>query len=458
MSNAYHQLSPLDGRYHNKLLPIREQFSEAALIKYRLHVEVHWLKTLAEEKAIQPLFEAQKALHPALDQILAQFDEKAVEAVKAYEAECNHDVKAVEYYLKEQLNNNTTLSHLSEFVHFACTSEDINNMAYALMVKNAVHGALLPALNTLVDTLQQEAKKHSDLAMLARTHGQAASPTTLGKEIANTAARLARPLEQLQSLPIFGKCNGAVGNYNAHTIAYPDVDWPQLSKQLINGLGLTQNPYTTQIEPHDWIAELAHTCIRIHNILLDYSLDTWHYISLHYYQQPPKAKEVGSSTMPHKVNPIDFENAEGNLGMANSLLNHFANKLPISRLQRDLSDSTVLRNLGTALGHAYLAYQSLQRGMEKTEVNPEAINKDLEAHWEVLAEAVQTMMRREGLPEPYEQLKHYTRGKHLDQTMLQDFIKQSDLSAESKTALLKLSPQSYTGLAAKLAQAVGDHS
>ena len=449
-TKPYHQLCPLDGRYQNKVQAIRQLFSEAALIKHRLQVEVHWLKTLAQQATIEPLHKAKDHLNTALDQILADFDDQAIETIKGHEAQCNHDVKAIEYYLKEQLNSNSALSHLSEFVHFSCTSEDINNIAYALMVKSTVHDVLLPTLGKLTNTLRQQAKQYASQAMLARTHGQAATPTTLGKEIANTFARLQHPISQLQTIDILAKCNGAIGNYNAHCIAFPDIDWPSVTNQLITSLDLSQNPYTTQIEPHDWIAELAHILIRINTILLDYSRDTWHYISLHYYQQPPKAAEVGSSTMPHKINPIDFENAEGNIGLANSLLDHFANKLPISRLQRDLSDSTVLRNLGVAFGYAYLAYQALQNGMAKTQVNPKALDADLAQHWEVLAEAVQTRMRQEGLPEPYEQLKQFSRGKQLDQSMLHDFIKQSGLSPDSQTLLLKLTPQTYLGLATEL--------
>lgn len=446
----HHALSPLDGRYRSKVHDLSVIFSESSLIQHRAQVELQWLKTLAQQAAIT-------ALHPLSDEAEAQLATTAsgladgVTEVKAHEARCNHDVKAVEYYLKAQLQAHPATAHMVEWVHFACTSEDINNIAYALMVKTALHDVLCPQILAVIDSLQRQAQQYAAMPMLARTHGQAATPTTLGKEMANTAARLQRTYEQLQSQSILAKCNGAVGNYNAHHAAYPELDWPSITANMLDELGLTQNPMTTQIEPHDWLAELSHTMIRLHNILLDFAQDTWHDISRGYFILKRKDEEVGSSTMPHKINPIDFENAEGNLGLANALLNHFANKLTRSRWQRDLSDSTVLRNVGSAFGYAAIAYQALQKGLGKIAANPDALQKDLDQHWEVLTEAIQTLMRREGLEAPYEQLKALSRGQNITQDVLVAFIKQSGLSEASQQQLLAMSPSDYTGLAARLA-------
>lgn len=447
-------LSPLDGRYAAKVGSLRPIFSEFGLMHRRVHVEIHWLLALAAHPGIVelPAFPAE-----AVTRLLAiadGFSAEDGERIKAIEATTNHDVKAVEYFIKEKIGNDPTLAQAKEFVHFACTSEDINNLAYSLMLRDARESVLLPALDQVIATLRALAHEHAGLSLLSRTHGQTASPSTMGKEVANVVARLERQRRQLVAIEVPGKINGAVGNYNAHVISYPGVDWPALAAGFVDGLGLVFNPYTTQIEPHDGIAEFADVLRRINIILIDLARDVWGYISLGYFRQALKAGEVGSSTMPHKVNPIDFENAEGNFGLANALLGHFAEKLPISRWQRDLTDSTVLRALGTAFGHSLVALESLMKGLGKLNVNAERIAADLDASWEVLAEAVQTVMRRFGLPEPYEQLKALTRGQGITKDSMRAFIDGLDLPADAKKALAELTPASYIGLADKLARAI----
>ena len=447
-------LSPLDGRYADKLNALRPMFSEYGLIKARVKVEVEWLLALAAEPGIVelPAFSASAAARlRALADGLSLAD---AARVKAIERTTNHDVKAVEYLIKERLSDDAELAPALEFVHFACTSEDINNLSYALMLSEARRSVLLPTLDTLIQTLRAMAHEHAGLPMLSRTHGQTASPTTVGKELANVVARLQRQGETLAAALIAGKINGAVGNYNAHVAAYPDIDWTAFSRRFVASLGLEWQPYTTQIEPHDGIAELCDAQKRIDTICIDLCRDVWGYISLGYFKQSVKAGEVGSSTMPHKVNPIDFENAEGNFGIANALFEHFAAKLPISRWQRDLTDSTVLRALGTAFGHALIGCDALQRGLNKLSANPERLAADLDDAWEVLAEAVQTVMRRHGLPSPYEQLKALTRGQGIDETLMRQFITGLDLPADAKQRLLDMTPSSYTGLAERLAKEI----
>jgi len=447
-------LSPLDGRYAGKVDALRPIFSEYGLIKARVKVEVEWLLALAAEPGIvelPPFSDAAVARLRALAEDLSVAD---AARVKEIERTTNHDVKAVEYLIKERLKDDAELAQALEFVHFACTSEDINNLSYALMLNEARQQVMLPKLDDLIQTLRTMAHAHAGLPMLSRTHGQTASPSTVGKEIANVVARLQRQGETLAGALIAGKINGAVGNYNAHVAAYPDVDWPTFSRRFVESLGLDWQPYTTQIEPHDGIAELCDAQKRINTICIDLCRDLWGYISLGYFKQAVKAGEVGSSTMPHKVNPIDFENAEGNFGIANALLEHFAAKLPISRWQRDLTDSTVLRALGTAFGHALIGYDALLRGLNKLSANPERLAADLDAAWEVLAEAVQTVMRRHGLPNPYEQLKALTRGHGIDETSMREFITGLDLPADAKQRLLDMTPGSYTGLAESLARGI----
>jgi adenylosuccinate lyase len=447
-------LSPLDGRYANKCDVLRPIFSEFGLIKARVKVEIEWLIALSNETDIEEL----KPFSSNAIQKLRAFSENfsVVDAarVKEIERTTNHDVKAVEYAIKEKLKDDAELGPALEFVHFACTSEDINNLSYSLMLHEARKQAIKPALRTLSDKLRDMAHTHAALPMLSRTHGQTASPTTVGKEIANSLARIERQLKQLDHVELLGKINGAVGNYNAHRIAYPNVDWPTFAKNFVESLGLVFNPYTTQIEPHDCIAEMADVQRRINTISIDLCRDVWGYISLGYFKQAVKAGEVGSSTMPHKVNPIDFENAEGNFGIANGLLSHFSEKLPISRWQRDLTDSTVLRALGTAFGHSLIAIDSLLRGLNKLSVNPEKLASDLDAAWEVLAEPVQTVMRRYGLPNPYEQLKALTRGHGIDEKAMREFIAGLDLPADDKARLIAMTPASYIGLAEKLAKEI----
>ena len=448
-------LSPLDGRYAGKVEALRPIFSEFGLMQRRVLVEVCWLLALAEEAAIVEVGPFAASTRQFLTTLAGEFSLHDAERIKAIEATTNHDVKAVEYFIKEKIGDHAQLAQAKEFVHFACTSEDINNLAYALMLRDARDGVLLHTLDKVTATLRQMAHALAGTPMLSRTHGQTASPTTLGKEIANVVARLTRQREQIAAVRLTGKINGAVGNYNAHVIAYPEVDWPALSRHFVEALlGLAWNPYTTQIEPHDCVAELSDAIRRANTILIDFCRDVWGYISLGYFRQALRPGEVGSSTMPHKVNPIDFENAEGNFGIANALFAHFAEKLPISRWQRDLTDSTVLRALGTAFGHSQIALDSLLRGLTKLNAEPERIAADLNASWEVLAEAVQTVMRRYGLPEPYEQLKALTRGQGITRESMRGFIESLDLPADAKQRLLALTPAGYAGLAEKLANQI----
>ncbi len=452
MSDALTALSPLDGRYAGKVDALRPIFSEYGLIRARVKVEVEWLLALAAEPGVPELAPFSDAAAARLRALAQGFSVEDAARVKAIEATTNHDVKAVEYLIKERLQDDAELGPALEFVHFACTSEDINNLSYALLLSKARQHVLLPKLDALIAALRGMAHAHAAMPMLSRTHGQTASPTTVGKELANVVARLQRQGEALAALPMPGKINGAVGNYNAHVAAYPDIDWPAFSQRFVESLGLDWQPYTTQIEPHDGIAELCDACKRIDTIAIDLCRDAWGYISQGYFKQALKAGEVGSSTMPHKVNPIDFENAEGNFGIASALFEHFAAKLPVSRWQRDLTDSTVLRALGTAFGHMLIGFDSLQKGLGKLSVNPERLAADLDASWEVLAEAVQTVMRRHGLPNPYEQLKALTRGQGITQASMRDFIATLDLPAADKQRLLEMTPGSYTGLAEQLAR------
>ncbi|MBN8715884.1 MAG: adenylosuccinate lyase [Xanthomonadales bacterium] len=454
MSHALTALSPLDGRYAGKVGPLRPIFSEYGLIRARVQVEVEWLLALANDPGIVELKPCSDAAAARLRALANGFSVDDAARVKAIEATTNHDVKAVEYFIKERLKDDPELGPALEFVHFACTSEDINNLSYALMLSQARQEVLLPKLDALIETLRALAHEYAALPMLSRTHGQTASPTTVGKELANVVARLRRQGEVLAALPMPGKINGAVGNYNAHVAAYPDVDWPTFSRRFVESLGLDWQPYTTQIEPHDGVAELCDACKRIDTIAIDLCRDLWGYISQGYFRQAVKAGEVGSSTMPHKVNPIDFENAEGNFGIASALFEHFAAKLPISRWQRDLTDSTVLRALGTAFGHLLIGFDALQRGLGKLSANPERLAADLDASWEVLAEAVQTVMRRHGLPNPYEQLKALTRGHGISAESMRAFVEALELPAADKARLLAMTPARYTGLAERLAREI----
>ncbi|RAN81346.1 adenylosuccinate lyase [Bacillus sp. SRB_336] len=445
-------LSPLDGRYAGKVEALRPIFSEFGLMHRRVHVEIEWLLALAIEPKIAELPQFDAAQVATLKAIAENFSVADGERIKAIEATTNHDVKAVEYFIKEKIGADASLAQAKEFVHFACTSEDINNLSYALMLRDAREQVLLPQFDAVIEQLRGLAHANAALPLLSRTHGQTASPSTLGKEVANVVARLQRQRQQLGAVEISGKINGAVGNYNAHVITYPDVDWSAFSQRFVESLGLDYNAYTTQIEPHDGVAEYCDAVRRANIILIDLARDIWGYISLGYFKQTLKAGEVGSSTMPHKVNPIDFENAEGNFGLANALLGHFAEKLPISRWQRDLTDSTVLRALGTAFGHSLVALESLKKGLGKLNVNAERIGADLDASWEVLAEAVQTVMRRYGLPQPYEQLKALTRGHGITRESMREFISGLDLPTDAKQRLLALTPGSYIGLAETLAK------
>ncbi len=447
-------LSPLDGRYAAKTDKLRPILSEAGFMHHRVKVEIAWLQALAQAgfAELKPFSPESSAL---LDKLAADFSEGDAARIKDIEAVTNHDVKAVEYWLKEQVKDVPELVAASEFIHFACTSEDINNTSHGMMLKAARDGVLLPALRSIIAKLTEIAHTNADLPMLSRTHGQTASPTTLGKEFANVVARLQRAIKRIEGVEILGKMNGAVGNYNAHLSAYPSFDWPAFSKNVIEQrLGLVFNPYTIQIEPHDYMAELFDAISRTNTILLDLNRDIWTYVSLGYFKQKLKAGEIGSSTMPHKVNPIDFENSEGNLGLANSVLRHMADKLPVSRMQRDLTDSTVLRNIGVGFGYALLAYDSCLRGLNKLEVNPARLEQDLDANWEVLAEPVQTVMRRYGIANPYEQLKELTRGKGITREALQEFIGGLAVPQEAKELMLAMTPANYIGLAAQLAKAI----
>ena len=448
-------LSPLDGRYQSKVEVLRPFFSEFALIRYRVRVEVEWLKALSHESAIEEIAPFSAATISVLDEVAATFSVADAMQVKVIEARTNHDVKAVEYWLKQRFAANAEVQRAAEFIHFACTSEDINNLSYALMLRDALDAVIVPALTRLESELRQLAHQLADVPMLSHTHGQPASPTTLGKEMANVYYRLKRARQRVEAVELLGKINGAVGNYNAHLSAYPEIDWEAFAKRFVENLGLAFNPYTIQIEPHDYLAELCDALARFNTILIDLDRDMWGYISLGYFRQRVNAGEVGSSTMPHKVNPIDFENSEGNLGLANALLRHLAEKLPVSRWQRDLTDSTVLRNLGVAFGYALLAYESCLRGLGKLEVNRAALAADLDAAWEVLAEPIQTVMRRYGIANPYEQLKELTRGKDgIDQSALRSFIEGLAIPKDAKEALLRLTPATYIGMAAKLARRV----
>ena len=445
-------LTPLDGRYRRSGGKLAPYFSEFGLIKYRVQVEIEWLKALAAEPAIAevPAFSAATLIE--LDALAANFSVADAEAVKNIEKTTNHDVKAVEYFLKERLANNAEVMAVKEFIHFACTSEDINNLSHALMLDAARREVLLPAMRQVEARLHELAVALADLPMLSRTHGQPASPTTLGKELANVAYRVTRALVRIKEVACLGKINGAVGNYNAHLSAYPEFDWEAFAQRFVESLGLAFNPYTIQIEPHDYMAELFDACARLNTILIDFDRDVWGYISLGYFKQKVKEGEVGSSTMPHKVNPIDFENSEGNLGLSNAVLRHLSEKLPISRWQRDLTDSTVLRNMGVALGYALIGYESLLRGMGKLEANPARLLEDLDHNWEVLAEPIQTVMRRYGVANPYEQLKALTRGKGgINRDSLAVFIAELEIPAEAKAQLLAMTPASYIGIAVELA-------
>jgi len=446
-------LSPLDGRYSRQVEPLRPIFSEYGLIRRRVLVELRWLEALAADPAIAEVPPLSAEAIAFLRRLAEDFSEAQAAEVKAIEATTNHDVKAVEYWIKRQLATQPELARVGEFVHFACTSEDINNLAYALMLKDAREGVLVAALTRVLMGLRTLANDNAALPMLSRTHGQTASPTTLGKEIRNVVARIERQFRQIEAQPLLGKINGAVGNFNAHVVAYPEVDWPALSRAFVESLGLTLNEHTTQIEPHDFVAELSDTCRRLGTVLIDLCRDIWGYVSLGYFRQARVEGEVGSSTMPHKINPIDFENAEGNFGLANALFGHFAEKLPISRWQRDLTDSTVLRSLGSAFGYLLVGLRSLERGLAKLRPDPERLAADLDQAWEVLAEAVQTVMRRYGLPEPYERLKALTRGARIDAAAMKSFVEGlTDLPPEARERLLALTPGGYTGLAADLAR------
>ncbi len=449
-------LSPLDGRYAAKVEALRAHFSEFGLIRNRVKVEIEWLKALAAESALSEVPVFSSAMIAALDAVATGFSEADAERVKEIERTTNHDVKAVEYFLRERFASNPEVAKVGEFIHFACTSEDINNLSHALMLKAARATVLLPALNNVTARLTALAHEHAELPMLSRTHGQPASPTTLGKEMANVAYRLQRQVEQIYSVPMLGKINGAVGNYNAHLSAYPDFDWESFAQRFVQGLGLSFNPYTIQIEPHDYMAELFDAVSRANTVLIDLNRDVWGYISVGYFKQKVKAGEIGSSTMPHKVNPIDFENAEGNLGLANALLRHLAEKLPVSRWQRDLTDSTVLRNMGVALGYALLGYDSCLRGLNKLEANPQRLAEDLDHNWEVLAEPIQTVMRRYNVPNAYEQLKELTRGKSgINRDSLHVFINALPIPDADKARLLAMTPGTYIGKAVELARRSG---
>ena len=448
-------LSPLDGRYEKKIAPLRALFSEYGLIRLRVQVEVRWLLTLSGWTALKEVPAFSPMTRSALEAIVDSFSHADAQRVKEIEATTNHDVKAVEYFLKEKTLANAEVAKVSEFLHFACTSEDINNLAHGLMLRHGRDDVLLPIMDKLIAAIEALAVKFADQPMLARTHGQPASPTTLGKEMANLGYRLARQRAQIAAVEILGKMNGAVGNYNAHLAAYPELDWEGCARDFVGALGIGWNPYTTQIEPHDYMAELFHAFSRFNTILLDFNRDLWSYISLGYFRQKVKDGEVGSSTMPHKVNPIDFENSEGNLGLANALFEHLAAKLPVSRLQRDLSDSTVLRNLGVAFGYTLLAYDSCLRGIGKLEVDGVRLGADLDNNWEVLAEPIQTVMRRYAIENPYEQLKALTRGKHgITRESLRAFIEHLAIPEEAKARLLALTPANYTGNAALQARSL----
>jgi len=453
MTSALNALSTIDGRYSAQADNLRPFFSEFGLIKNRVKIEILWLILLGDDDEIKEIPKFSKKTKQQLDLIIQHFSLENAESIKIIEKDTNHDVKAVEYWLKDNLKSNSEIQAVSEFIHFACTSEDINNLSYALMLKEGMEQVIIPSIKMLEKNLSVKAKLYSSIPMLARTHGQTASPTTLGKEFANVSSRISRQIVALATQDYLGKMNGAVGNYNAHYSAYPNKDWHNFSKVFIESLGLKQNTYTTQIEPHDFMAEIFHSVIRANSILIDLNRDLWSYISNSYFTQKTLKNEVGSSTMPHKVNPIDFENSEGNLGLANALLTHLSEKLPLSRWQRDLTDSTVLRNIGLALGYSLVAYKSCLKGLDKIEVNQEKINIDLDSAWEILAEPIQTVMRKNGISNPYEKLKELTRGSQkINQKILHDFISALEISKEDKEYLINLKPQTYLGIAIHLAK------
>lgn len=443
-------LSPIDGRYQDKATSLRPIFSEFGLLKFRVTVEVRWLQKLAAHAQIKEVPALSEKANDYLNQIVANFSPEDANRIKTIEKTTNHDVKAVEYFLKEKCETLPELQAINEFIHFACTSEDINNTSHALMLKTAREEVLLPEWKKLIDAIVELAKRYQHIPLLSRTHGQPASPTTIGKEMANVAYRLQRQYKQLENLDILAKINGAVGNYNAHLSAYPEIDWHTFSQEFIESLGVTWNPYTTQIEPHDYIAEFFDCVARFNTIIIDFDRDMWGYIALNHFKQRTIAGEIGSSTMPHKVNPIDFENSEGNLGLANAVMTHLGQKLPISRWQRDLTDSTVLRNLGVGLGYALIAYASTLKGIGKLEVNEQHLRDELNENWEVLAEPIQTVMRRYGIEKPYEKLKELTRGKRVDETAMREFIEKLAIPETEKTRLKEMTPASYIGYAVEL--------
>ena len=447
-------VSPIDGRYGNKTDDLRSIFSEFGLIRHRVFVEVRWLQAMANNPAITEVPQLSEHANNILNGIIDNFSLEDAQRVKNIERTTNHDVKAVEYLLKEKIAGNQELEAISEFIHFACTSEDINNLSHALMLREGRGQVLLPLMDEIISAIQRLAHEQAEQPMLSRTHGQPASPTTLGKEMANVVYRLRRQREQIANVPLLGKINGAVGNYNAHLSAYPEIDWPGVGQQFVESLGLSWNPYTIQIEPHDYMAELFDAIARFNTIMIDFSRDIWSYISVGYFKQKTVAGEVGSSTMPHKVNPIDFENGEGNLGIANAIFGHLAGKLPISRWQRDLTDSTVLRNLGVGIAHTSIALQSIRKGISKLEVHSEQLIQDLDTNWEVLAEPIQTVMRRYGIEKPYEKLKELTRGQRITPQDLQQFIANLDIPDEAKAALSELTPMNYIGNAIEQAKAI----
>jgi adenylosuccinate lyase len=453
--SALSAVSPIDGRYGGKTAALREVFSEYGLIRRRVLVEVRWLQQLAAHESIPEVPPLSPGADALLNAIVDGFGEADAARIKAIEATTNHDVKAVEYFLKERFAGNAELERIAEFVHFACTSEDINNLSHALMLRDGVQGVLLPAMREIIAALTALATASADAAMLSRTHGQTASPSTMGKEVANVVARLQRQLQQIGNVQYLGKINGAVGNYNAHLAAYPDVDWQVNAEAFVLSLGLDWNPYTTQIEPHDYMAELFDAIARFNTVLIDFDRDIWGYVSLGYFRQKTVAGEVGSSTMPHKVNPIDFENSEGNLGLANAVLGHLAAKLPVSRWQRDLTDSTVLRNMGVGAGYSLIAYQASLKGIGKLELNRQRLAEDLDRSWEVLAEAIQTVMRRHGIEQPYEKLKDLTRGRDMNRDTIREFVSGLDLPQAARDYLLSLTPADYIGNAVEQARSLG---
>jgi adenylosuccinate lyase len=451
---ALSAVSPIDGRYGSKTSQLRDVFSEYGLIRFRVLVEVRWLQQLSQHAQIAEVEPFSDAANQLLNDLVDNFSIEQAQRIKEIENTTNHDVKAVEYFIKETIADNAELNAVSEYIHFACTSEDINNLSHALMLKAGRDNVVLPALTEITDRLAEMAQQFADVPMLSRTHGQTASPTTVGKEIANVVYRLRRQLEQISSVPLLGKINGAVGNYNAHLSAYPDIDWQANAQHFIEGLGLSFNPYTTQIEPHDYMAELFDALSRSNTILIDFARDIWGYISLGYFKQKTIAGEVGSSTMPHKVNPIDFENAEGNMGLANALFGHLTAKLPISRWQRDLTDSTVLRNMGVGMGYSMIAYASLKKGLGKLELNEFRLQEDLDNCWEVLAEPIQTVMRRYGIEKPYEKLKALTRGNVIDQATIKTFVEGLDMPEQAKADLIAILPSTYIGNAVEQAKKI----